>query len=389
MGLILIRRKLLSIGHSYVVDVNRVLPNELQKQSKGAWEVTVVAPKHFRGKNDIRPLDLKLSKNDCCQVEALEAHLTNHIHFFRYERRLRSLLQGDFDLIHAWEEPYLCVGMQIAFNTPTKTPLVFRSAQSLNKKYIVPFNWIERYCVNRMSGWIFSGKLVEENLLTRPGYSGKPRCHAPLGYDPSAMHVDKPAGQAIRRTLGWDNSIPVIGYLGRFVAEKGISVLMSALDNLHSSWRLLMVGNGPMLGKLRKWSKKYPDRVAICSKVKHHEVAPYINAMDMMVAPSLTFPNWREQFGRMIVEAFACGVPIIGSDSGEIPNVIGDSGMVVPENNSKILANAIEQLIDSPGLRSEFTKSGLAVANEKYTWSKIATHTLKFFDQIIHSKASQ
>ena len=67
----------------------------------------------------------------------------------------------------------------------------------------------------------------------------------------------------------------------------------------------------------------------------------YLNAMDMMCAPSETAPNWREVFGRMIVEAFACGVPIIASNSGEIPRVVADAGRIVSEHSPDELAEAI------------------------------------------------
>ena len=76
---------------------------------------------------------------------------------------------------------------------------------------------------------------------------------------------------------------------------------------------------------------------------------------DVLVGPSLTTPRWKEQFGRMLVEAMACGVPVIGSDSGEIPHVIGDAGIVVPEGDRVALCAAIARLRDLRGrpLRSQ------------------------------------
>jgi glycosyltransferase involved in cell wall biosynthesis len=75
------------------------------------------------------------------------------------------------------------------------------------------------------------------------------------------------------------------------------------------------------------------------------------------VAPSQTMSNWKEQFGRMLIEAFACAVPVIASDSGEIPAVVGNAGFIVPEKNVAEWTRTIQKLLDDPALR---TQTGLA-----------------------------
>jgi len=375
-------RKLLTIGHSYVLRVNRSLANELQAQSDGKWEVTAVAPTFFSGKNDIRPLKFDADLQELIRVESVASRLSSRVHFFHYGSQLKSIIREGFDLVHAWEEPYIAAGLQIARATPRNVPLVFRTAQSLAKDYLAPFNWIEKYCVDRMSGWIFSGGLVEQNLLKRPGYASKPRCQAPLGFDPSTIYVDRDLGKSVKQKLGWDGSVPVIGYLGRFIVDKGIAVLIESLRSLQGPWRAMFVGNGPMLSDLRQLSSAFPGRVALCTDVAHDDVVRYINAMDILVAPSLTMPNWREQFGRMLVEAFACGIPVVGSDSGEIPFVIGDTGIVVPENNAAELTQAITTLLNDSDARKRFAEAGLERAHREFTWAHIAKKTLRFFDEL-------
>ena len=116
-------------------------------------------------------------------------------------------------------------------------------------------------------------------------------------------------------------------------------------------WSLLLLGSGPMEGKILDWAKTrgWGDRVRIML-AKHEEVPSYLGAMDLLVAPSQTTRHWKEQFGRMLIEAFACGVPVIGSDSGEIPYVIGDAGRVVGEKDVVGWAAAIVELLDRPDL---------------------------------------
>ena len=67
--------------------------------------------------------------------------------------------------------------------------------------------------------------------------------------------------------------------------------------------------------------------------VGHDDVPEHLNAMDVMCAPSQTTARWREQFGRMLIEAMACGVPVLASRSGEIPHVVGDAGLLVDERD--------------------------------------------------------
>jgi glycosyltransferase involved in cell wall biosynthesis len=104
--------------------------------------------------------------------------------------------------------------------------------------------------------------------------------------------------------------------------------------------------------------------------------------MDLLAAPSLTTAKWREQFGRMIVESFACGVPVVASDSGEIPHVVGDAGIVVPEGRTPAWSAAIAALIDDSARRSELARLGRARA-ERYGWPRIAAEHLKFFEALL------
>jgi len=317
-------RQLLSIGHSYVVSLNRRLVNEMARLGQDTWEVTAIAPKFMYG--DLRPLSLEPNAQDICHLEAVSTYLSQHIHVMVYGIKLHELLQRSWDLIYCWEEPYVLSGGQVAWGKDTATPLVFFTAQSNFKRYPPPFNWIENYAMSRASGWICCGELVSQALQPRRGYNLPSRV-IPHGVDVDYFLPSIAMKTSTRRSLEWpEDHIPVVGYLGRLVPEKGLHLLMRVLDRLQTPWRAMFVGTGIMETEMQKWAEPYGDRVRICAQVKHDQVPQYLNAMDILCAPSQTIPSWREQFGRMIVEAFACGIPVIGSDSGEIPYVIGDAG---------------------------------------------------------------
>jgi glycosyltransferase involved in cell wall biosynthesis len=377
-------RKLLCVGHSYVVRLNRRLVNEIASLGKGEWEVTTVAPSFMHG--DLRPMHLETDPNEICRLEAVPVYFSKPAHVLTYSWRLKEIMQQDWDLVHCWEEPYIFSGGQIAWWTTRKTPLVYSSFQNKFKRYPPPFNWIEHYTMNRATGWIACGQTVAEALKHRQGYSRPMRVITP-GVDINHFYPSVDAKHQIRRFLAWEEQgTPVIGYLGRLVPEKGLYLLMRVLDSLQTSWRALFVGTGEMESSLRTWAKRYPNKVRICTDVKHSDVTQYLNAMDILVAPSQTVSNWREQFGRMLIEAFACGVPVIGSDSGEIPYVIQDAGVVVGEKDELGWVAALSDLLNSPSRCQELVEKGLERVHRVYTWSSIAKQHLQFFTEILENK---
>jgi glycosyltransferase involved in cell wall biosynthesis len=382
-------RKLLSLAHSYVVGNNRRLAHEMTRAGRGRWEVTAAAPTYFHGGTDLRPVELETLPTEPCELVRLPAYLTRFLHLFVYGPELRALLTRPWDLVHCWEEPYIAVGAQVAGWTPRRVPLIYRTAQSLSKQYPPPFNWIESYAMARSAGWICSGRLVAETLQRRRQYAERPMRLIPLGVDLDDFRPDRGAGRHVRRSLGWEaDGPPVVGYLGRFSAEKGLDMLMRVLDEVRTPWRALFVGAGSREAALQKWAQGHGDRVRICTDVRHAAVPRYLNAMDVMCAPSQTTPNWREQFGRMLTEAFACAVPVIGSDSGEIPHVLNGAGAVVGEKDELGWRRALEDLLESPGRRQELAERGSARVQSHFSWPIVARQYLDFFDQILEGRRS-
>jgi glycosyltransferase involved in cell wall biosynthesis len=135
--------------------------------------------------------------------------------------------------------------------------------------------------------------------------------------------------------------------------------------------------------ELKAWAATKGDRVRVVTGVPHDGVPGYLNAMDILAAPSQTLRRWKEQLGRMLIEAFACGVPVIGSDSGEIPHVIADAGKVVSEADESAWAAALAELLDSPAQRAELAMRGRQRAETTFAWSVIAAQHLDFFETLL------
>jgi glycosyltransferase involved in cell wall biosynthesis len=302
---------------------------------------------------------------------------------FFYGFELRKLMRAQWDLVHCWEEPYVIAGGQVARWCPRESKLVVCTFQNIAKRYFPPFSAIEQMCARKAAGWVTGAETVAQ-VQVRRCWGNRPFRLIPLGVDDTLFAPDAARGRAVRARLGWrDEGPPVIGYLGRFVEEKGLPMLMRVLDGLSSPWRALFVGGGAQEPMLRTWAARHVDNVRIVVGIPHHEVPGHLNAMDMLLAPSQTTPRWREQFGRMLVEAFACGVPAIGSDSGEIPYVIDDAGLVVGERDEAGWSRAVAELLESPSRRAELAARGRERAVAKYAWPVIARSHLEFFDELM------
>jgi glycosyltransferase involved in cell wall biosynthesis len=378
------KRRLLTIGHSYAVRVNRRLAHEFSRIGKDDWEVTAVAPRHFRGSRDLRAVTLHVADDEPCRVDGVRAYLTGRPHVFWYGSALRQHLARAWQVVHCWEEPYILAGWQIARWTPPQTRLVIATFQNWSKCYPPPFNWMERSVLRRSAGWVPFGKTVEMALIDRPGYRERPHRTIPMGVDCQLFQPNQSDKLAVRQELGWrPDGPPVVGFLGRFITEKGLPLLMRVLDRVPSAWRALFVGAGPLESELRKWAALHGDCVRICNGAGHDDVPRYLNAMDLLCAPSQTTPRWREQFGRMLIEAFACGVPVIGSDSGEIPYVIENAGEIVPEADEAAWDAVLGRLLESPTRRFDLAARGREQALAKYDWPLIARRHLDFFEELL------
>src|SRR5262249_34312465 len=107
-----------------------------------------------------------------------------------------------------------------------------------------------------------------------------------------------------------------------------------------------------------------------------------------LALPSFGQPNWVEQFGRVLIEAMACGVPVVGSDSGEIPHVIGDAGLVVPEDDVSALRDALEALAADPARRAEYARRGRARVLERFTQEQVARRVAAVYAEALSGQSA-
>lgn len=363
-----------------MVAQNRRLAHEMAVQGGAGWEVTAAGPARLHG--DLREIRFEPIAGEASTPFPIDVRFGGHAHLRVYGRALRSLLRQPWDVVHCWEEPYVLAAAQIARHVQDGTRFVPATFQNIAKQYPAPVAWNERRVMARADGWIAFAQSVYEVQRDRPGYSTKPARVISPGVDVEVFRPDPAARRAVRERLGLSDADRVAGFVGRFVEEKGIATLVDAVERSDARWHLLFVGGGPMLADIEKARLRHPSRIHVVTGVAHDDVAAHLNAMDLLCAPSRTTPKWREQFGRMLIEAMACGVPLVATPSGEIPHVVADAGVLVAEDDSHAWAVEIGLLLDDDPRRRELSARGLARAREKYAWPVIARAHLDFFEEL-------
>jgi glycosyltransferase involved in cell wall biosynthesis len=157
------------------------------------------------------------------------------------------------------------------------------------------------------------------------------------------------------------------------------------MTEIDSDIRLRLIGNGSEEEGLKQAARELglEDRVSFHDLLPHHEVPRQMVQLDAFVLPSLTMPNWKEQFGRVLVEAMAGGVVPIGSSSGEIPNVIGSAGLIFQEGDHHDLAARIRELFSDDTLRAKLAAKGRRRAEEIFSWKSVAAGTYAVYSEVL------
>jgi glycosyltransferase involved in cell wall biosynthesis len=179
-----------------------------------------------------------------------------------------------------------------------------------------------------------------------------------------------------------------VGYVGRLVPEKGVDTLLQASAALSFDHEVLIVGSGPEEDRLRTLARGLGVSRQVCwnGPILHACLPEKLRALDVLVLPSRTTPLWKEQFGRVLIEAMACGVPVIGSDSGEIPTTIGSAGLTFPEGDTAALATLLQRIHDDQSLASDLSTRSRQRAETAFSITSVAEQYLSFFNSVSYPK---
>ncbi len=286
------------------------------------------------------------------------------------------------DVIDVWEEPWSLVSAQVCRVRQRWLPearVISETEQNLERDYPPPFRWLRRYTFEHADCVI--GRSPEAlGVVRRQGYAGR-AATVPNAVDPALFQpMDR---EECRARLGLRGI--VAGYVGRMVQSKGLMELVEALPLCPKTVTLLLIGSGEYLEAVQARAAELGvrQRVRTIAQSPPEELPRLMNAMDFLVLPSRTTPTWKEQFGRVIIEAHACGVPVVGSSSGAIPEVIGEGGLVFPERDAAALAACIRKLAGSAETRRCLGEAGRRQVLTRYTWGRVAERMVEIYRQTL------
>jgi SAM-dependent methyltransferase len=174
-----------------------------------------------------------------------------------------------------------------------------------------------------------------------------------------------------------------IGYVGRIVEAKGLDDAIEALARTKQPATLAIMGEGPHLAqiKAKAGALGVADRVVYFGWTNPEAVARFMSAVDALVLLTRTTNAVREQFGRVIIEAQSCGTPVIGSECGAIPSVVGDGGWIIPERSPDALATLLDSLVVDPDMIRRAGAIGMAQVRSRFTYESVAATLVEAWRQ--------
>ena len=355
--------RVLMISKALVVGAYQRKAEELARQP--GVELTVVVPPYWDEETRRVHLERSYTAGYELIVEPIALSGRFHTHFYPRLHRLFPRLRPD--VVHADEEPYNLATLQmlvLARRAGART--LFFSWQNLLRRYPFPFSLVERYSLAQADQAV-AGNVDAQAVLRAKGFRRPIHVIPQFGIDPDLFRPREAQPTAGERPF-------VIGYVGRIVAQKGLLHLVRAVAGLEGNWQLRLLGAGPLEDEVRAEAARYgiADRVEIRASVPSTRVAEQLRALDAIVLPSLTRPNWKEQFGRVLIEAMACEVPVVGSDSGEIPNVVGAGGLIYPEGDDGALRERLADLMADSNEGRRLGHLGRERVLARYTHASIA-----------------
>lgn len=365
--------RVLTISKPYVSAAYRDKLKALAE--RGDLDIGLICPRHWGAQ------EFEAGSDTNYDLQQLDIWLNGYNHFHTYRGLRTAIERFKPHVLNVEEEHYSIVTWQ-AFRIARALNIapLFYTWQNIAKRYPPPFSWIERYIFNHAAG-AAAGNDEAISILRSKGYQG-------LVYEIPQMGVELsrfvPSDQSPnarlqrRHALSLPTDGLLVAFFGRLVEEKGVQHLLAAAAEVPQV-RLLIGGSGPFADELAKISRKLNiiSRVQFAPQIPSVAIPAYLQAVDAICLPSLTRSNWKEQFGRILIEAMSAQAVVIGSSSGEIPRVIGDSGLVYTEGDVSRLADCLRQLVQNPSLIISLRERGSLRVRSAFTQEIIAA---KFAD---------
>jgi glycosyltransferase involved in cell wall biosynthesis len=328
-------------------------------------DLTVAVPPAWREPGvGVQRLERRFTHGYRLKVLPIQFNGHHHIHFYPTLGRLVAKLRPD--VFHIDEESFnFATFLAMRLGVRSGARCCFYNWATIDRFYPPPFAFFERYAF-RHAAHAIAGAQEAADIIRRHGYRGPLSVVPQFGVDPQLFAPGEHPPESV------NGGRFVVGYMGRLVPQKGVLDLIEALPSLPPHVHLRLVGEGVLRAGIvaRAAELGASDRVELLPWTS--DVPAELRRMSVLALPSRTTRTWKEQFGRVLPEAMSCGIPLVGSSSGEIPHVIGDAGLIYPEGDVAALAGQLRRLAEDPALCAELGRRGRVRALERYTQAALA-----------------
>ena len=375
--MVLIRACLIS--HSYMPRASRYKLDAIA--ATGEVDLHLLGPAAYDTLSLVDETILEASANDRLEVVSSPTWFAKQLIGPVYTDLFRFVRGVEPQIIQVEEEPWSIALLQAIIArrliVPTAKVLFFTWENTF-----YPTGVIERLLCKVNLRWAdaaIAGNSGAKMLLENRGFHEPIHVLPMLGVDTNLYR--RMDVQSLRLKLALDGF--VIGYVGRLVEEKGLRTLVEAFAQLEQGVQLLIIGDGPLREYLCGVNREMGNRIRLVGSVPHSDVPHYINCMDVLVLPSKTTQRWTEQFGHVLIEAMACEVPVVGSSSGAIPEVIGDAGLCFAEGDVDDLRAKLQMLQTSTALRQSLARAVRQRVLNHFRQEVIAQKTVEIYQSLL------
>ncbi len=280
----------------------------------------------------------------------------------------------------------------LPWNTPHSVTTIHDVAFRYFPEYYSPYDLkVQRYAVNialkKKAHIIVPSEFTKNEIMKEYPYANEDRIHViPLGYDAKHYSLEERGDCDIVRTQ-YAASKPYFLYIGRIESKKNVSQLVKAYEKMKAQINrpcsLVLAGSqGVGYNKVRRVIQKSTCRDTIIELgwVPEEHLPCLIHGAEAVVHPS-----WYEGFGMQIVQAMACGTPVIASTAGSLPEILGGAGLLVSPDDIDEMAFAMHDVLTNPKLKRTLSIKGGERAQE-YSWEKTAAHTWNLLEKALEEK---
>ncbi|MEN2997659.1 MAG: glycosyltransferase [Brevinematia bacterium] len=373
--------KVLFVWHGAVEKSYRQLFYEM---SKHGLEMTVITAKRWYESSkwqNFEPIDL----DKYYKIYPLKTIFTNHIRAFFYLNLFKIawlIFKHKPDALYLKQEPYSTSSFTISLITKIlspKTKILIESDENIFKNHPIPFNFFEKFSL-KLANTLVVVSTDSTDMYRKKGFNKE--IYKTYYFIPELKTDAEPMNIMSKAKIK-------IGFAGRISKPKGIDTIILAMDELKkrdiNDTELFVVGypeDKNYHEYLLKLAEEKGVKVTYLGSLSLDKMFSFYKAIDVLVLPSRTVSWWKEQFGRVLVEAMSCGTPCVGSSSGEIPRVINNPDLIFQEDNYIELANILEKFYTGEYSKEKMSES-LIQYSKNFTLEEVSRHKAEIIKKVV------